>query len=745
MRIKKTRHSLLVLSKRMLAVMENVSERIIKQISSELSISKVQISNTISLIQSGNTVPFISRYRKEATGSLDETKVYDIQKLFKYYSELEERKQEVIKSIEEQGKLTDELKVNIESCLSKVELEDIYLPYKPKRRTKATIAIEAGLEPLAQLMLTRQDIITGSVEDYAKDYLNPEKDINTTLEVVRGAEHIISSWISENAEIRQIARRITFRMGTLITKVKDGYEEKHTKYEMYYNHTESVKSIPPHRVLAINRAEREGVISVHIETLNDYILEMIRRRYINNPESIFVPYIEVSLNDSFKNYIFPSIERDIRNEITDISDKASILVFSENLRNLLLQSPAGEKTILGIDPGFRTGSKVSVIDKTGKCVATAVIYPIEPQNKWEDSDKILKNLIDNFGIELITIGNGTASREIDEYIKSMLDRYELKMPCAVVNESGASVYSASEVAREELPSLDVSLRGAVSIARRIQDPLAEMVKIDPKSIGVGQYQHDVDQNMLSDALDNTVESVVNYVGVDLNTASYSLLKYVAGIGFSLAQKIVAYRDEHSKFDDLKKLLDIPGFGDKTFEQSAGFLRIRDGVNPLDNSAVHPESYNFVYQLCKMKDVTVDQLIGNDKLINSVNPRELVTEKIGLPTIQDILKELRKPGRDPRKEYKDVGFITGVTDIGHLHEGMILNGIITNVTDFGVFIDIGVHQDGLVHVSEIANKYVKDPAQACKVGAMVQVKIISVDLNRKRIGLSMKQVYEKSGK
>lgn len=725
--------------------MENVSERVIKQISSELSISKIQISNTIGLLQSGNTVPFISRYRKEVTGSLDETKVYDIQKLYKYYSELEERKQEVIKSIEEQGKLTDELKEKIESCLSKVELEDIYLPYKPKRRTKATIAIEAGLEPFAKLMLTRQDIIVGSVEDYAKDYLNPEKDINTTLEAVRGAEHIIASWISEDAEIRQMTRRITFRMGTLITKVKDGYEDKHTKYEMYYNHSESVKSIPPHRVLAINRAEREEVISVRIETLNDYVLEMIQRRYITNPESIFIPYIDVSINDSFKNYIYPSIERDIRNEITEIADKASIVVFSENMRNLLLQSPAGEKTIMGIDPGFRTGSKIAVIDKTGKCVATAVIYPIEPQNKWEDSDKILKSLIDNFKVEIIAIGNGTASREIDEYIKNMFDRHGLKIPGVVVNESGASIYSASEVAREELPSLDVSIRGAVSIARRIQDPLAEMVKIDPKSIGVGQYQHDVDQNMLSDALDNTVESVVNFVGVDLNTASYSLLKYVAGIGFSLAQKIVAYRDENGKFNELKKLLDIPGFGDKTFEQSAGFLRIRNGINPLDNSAVHPESYDFVYQLCKMKSVTVEQLIGNDKLINSFNAKDLVTDKIGVPTIQDILKELRKPGRDPRREYKDIGFITGVTDIEHLHDGMILNGIITNVTDFGVFIDIGVHQDGLVHVSEIANKYVKDPAQACRVGSMVQVKVISVDLERKRIGLSMKQVFEKSGK
>ena len=725
--------------------MENVSDRIVKQISSELSISKVQISSTIGLFQSGNTVPFISRYRKEVTGSLDETKVYDIQKLFKYYSELEERKQEVIRSIEEQGKLTDELKEKIESCLSKVELEDIYLPYKPKRRTKATIAIEAGLEPLAQFMLTRQDITTGSVEDYAKEYINPEKDINTTLEAVRGAEHIIASWVSEDAEIRQMVRRITFRMGILITKVKDEYAEKQTKYEMNYEHKEAVKSMPPHRVLAINRAEREGVISVHIETLMDYVMEMIKRRYLTNPESIFTKYIEVSINDGFKNYIFPSIERDIRNEITEIADKASIVVFSENLRNLLLQSPAGEKVIMGVDPGFRTGSKIAVIDKTGKCVATAVVYPIEPQKKWEDSDKILKSLIDNFGIEIISVGNGTASREIDEYIKGMLERFGLKLHGIVVNESGASIYSASEIAREELPSLDVSIRGAVSIARRIQDPLAELVKIDPKSIGVGQYQHDVDQNMLSDALDNTVESVVNYVGVDLNTASYSLLKYASGIGLSLAQKIVAYRDEHGKFDDLKKLLDVAGFGDKTFEQSAGFLRIRGGVNPLDSSAVHPEAYDFVYELCKMKEVTIEELIGNDKLIGSFRAKDLVTENIGLPTIQDILKELRKPGRDPRKEYKDAGFITGVTDIGHLHEGMILNGIITNVTDFGVFVDIGVHQDGLVHVSEIANKYVKDPAQACKVGSMVQVKVIAVDLDRKRIGLSMKQVHEKSEK
>jgi uncharacterized protein len=722
--------------------MGNISDRVIKQISSELSISKLQISNTVNLIQAGNTVPFISRYRKEVTGSLDEVKVYDIQKLFKYYSELEERKAEIIKSIEEQGKLTDELKEKIESCLTKVELEDLYLPYKPKRRTKATIAIEAGLEPLAQLMLDRQDITTGSVEDYAIQYLNPDKDINTTLEATRGAEHIISSWMTENADMRQMARRITFRMGTLIAKVKEEYVDKRTKYEMYYNHTEAVKAVPPHRVLAINRAEREGIISVSIETLNDYILEMMRRRYISNPETIFLPHLESALNDSFKNHIFPSIERDIRNEITEIADKASILVFTENLRNLLLQSPAGEKSIAGIDPGFRTGSKIAVIDRTGKNVATAVIYPIEPVNKVDESDIILKGLLEKIGFEIIAIGNGTASREIDDYIKEMLKRNNLNIPSIVANESGASVYSASEIAREELPSLDVSIRGAVSIARRIQDPLSELVKIDPKSIGVGQYQHDVDQKMLSDSLDNIVESVVNYVGVDLNTASYSLLKYVAGIGITLAQRIVAYKDEHGKFNELAELLNISGFGDKTYEQSAGFLRIRNGKNPLDNSAIHPEAYEFVYNLCEKKGVTVNEIIGNDKLINTFIAKELVTGKFGLPTVQDILKELRKPGRDPRKEYKDVEFVTGVTDIEHLHEGMIVNGVITNVTDFGVFINVGVHQDGLVHVSEIANKYVKDPAHACRVGDQVQVKVISVDLVRKRIGLSMKQVYEK---
>jgi uncharacterized protein len=723
--------------------MGNISDRVIKQISSELSISKLQISNTVNLIQAGNTVPFISRYRKEVTGSLDEVKVYDIQKLFKYYSELEERKAEIIKSIEEQGKLTDELKEKIESCLTKVELEDLYLPYKPKRRTKATIAIEAGLEPLAQLMLDRQDITTGSVEDYAIQYLNPDKDINTTLEATRGAEHIISSWMTENADMRQMARRITFRMGTLIAKVKEEYVDKRTKYEMYYNHTEAVKAVPPHRVLAINRAEREGIISVSIETLNDYILEMMRRRYISNPETIFLPHLESALNDSFKNHIFPSIERDIRNEITEIADRASILVFTENLRNLLLQSPAGEKSIAGIDPGFRTGSKIAVIDRTGKNVATAVIYPIEPMNKVDESDIILKGLFEKIGFEIIAIGNGTASREMDDYIKEMLIRNNLNIPSIVANESGASVYSASEIAREELPSLDVSIRGAVSIARRIQDPLAELVKIDPKSIGVGQYQHDVDQKMLSDSLDNIVESVVNHVGVDLNTASYSLLKYVAGIGLTLAQRIVAYRDEHGKFNELAELLDISGFGDKTYEQSAGFLRIRNGKNPLDNSAIHPEAYEFVYNLCEKKVATVNEIIGNDKLINTFIAKELVTDKFGLPTVQDILKELRKPGRDPRKEYKDVEFVPGVTDIEHLHEGMIVNGVITNVTDFGVFVNVGVHQDGLVHVSEIANKYVKDPAHACRVGDQVQAKVISVDLVRKRIGLSMKQVYEKN--
>lgn len=719
--------------------MENVNEKIIRKISNDLSISKNQIANTIELLQSGNTVPFISRYRKEMTGSLDEVKVYEIQRRLKYYTELEERKKTILNTIEEQGKLTKELKKQIENSWDKNEIEDIYLPYKPKRKTKAYVAIEAGLEPLAKMMLERQDIVSGSVEDFAVNYINPEKDVNTALEACRGAEYIIASWISENVEIRRMVRRITFRMGNLVTKVKDEFVDKHTKYEMYYNHSEAVKSIPPHRVLAINRAEREGIINVSIETLTDYIFDMIKRRYVSNPDSIFYPHIEAAIKDSFRNYIYPSIEKDIRNEITEKADESSIKVFSENLRCLLLQPPAGGKIIMGIDPGFRTGSKVTVIDGTGKYLAHAVVYPVEPVNKWEESDKILSSMIKTFGVEIIAVGNGTASREVELYIKGMLERYQFNIKNIVVNESGASIYSASEIAREELPSLDVSVRGAVSIARRVQDPLAELVKIDPKSIGIGQYQHDVDQKLLSEALDNTVESVVNYVGVDLNTASYSLLKYVSGIGLTLAQRIVAYRDERGRFEDLRDLMNISGFGEKTFQQSAGFLRIRNGKNPLDNSAVHPESYEFVYALCKSKKISVEEFIGNEKIINSIKAKDWVSDKIGLPTIIDILKELKRPGRDPRVEYKDIGFNPEITEFEHLTEGIVLNGIVTNVTDFGVFVDIGVHQDGLIHISEITNKFVRDPSEACKVGDIVKVKVISIDKERKRIGLSMKEV------
>ena len=722
--------------------MENVNEKITKQIASELSVAEKQVADTVSLLQSDNTVPFIARYRKEVTGSLDEIHIYEIQKQLGYYSELEERKQTILKTIETNGKLTDELKESIEACLNKKELEDIYLPYKPKRRTKASIAIEAGLEPLARLMLLGQDMTSGSAEDVAAGFLNPEKNINTCQEACRGAESIMSSWISESLDIRQMVRRTSYRMGTVVTKVKEEHAGKRSKYEMYYDYSEPVKAIPPHRILAINRADREDVISISIETLDEQIKGMMRRRYVRDPQSVFSANVESAITDSFRNYILPSIENEIRNELTEKADEASVRVFGENMRGLLLQPPAGDKVIMGLDPGFRTGSKVAVIDKTGKYLAHAVIYPVEPANKVAESDRILGELIENFGVEIIAIGSGTASREIDSYLRGMPERSGPDIQRVIVNESGASVYSASEVAREEFPDLDVSIRGAISIARRLQDPLAELVKIDPKSIGVGQYQHDVNQTLLSEALDNAVESVVNFVGADLNTASYSLLKYVAGIGPAIARNIVDHRNERGRFEDIHGLLDVPRLGEKAFEQAAGFLRIRDGVNPLDNSAVHPESYGFVEKLCESRSVPLAELIGNEEAISAVDPRELVTAGTGLPTVQDILAELKKPGRDPREEYRDVGFQADVTEMKHLSEGMVLNGVITNVTHFGVFVDIGVHQDGLVHVSEIANRFIRSPSEVCKVGNHVRVKVISVDGERKRIGLSMKQVAAK---
>lgn len=714
----------------------STTSRLVNQIAKELRIVEKQVQKTISLLEDGNTVPFIARYRKEITGSLDEVQIREIQQRFMYLSELEERKIIILRTIGEAGKLTDELGKQIEECMRKQELEDLYLPYRPKRRTKATIAIEAGLLPLAEMIL-KQEVQDATPQKYAMQFVNPSKNVQTTSDALQGAKFVVAERISEDAEIRGWIRNYTFENGQLVSKATREYSMQRSKYEMYYEYSENIKKIPSHRALAINRAEREKVINVKVEVPVVAILHYIRRKYIKTEKSPFTAILEEAIADSYNRLIAPSIENEIRARITERAEDVAIKVFAKNLRNLLLQSPAGEKIVLGIDPGIRTGSKAVMIDKTGKLLECATIYPETEPLKAKAT---LLNLIKKHRVEIIAIGNGTGSREIDKFVREVLaETPGNEIHEIIVNESGASVYSASELAREELPDLDVSLRGAVSIARRVQDPLAELVKIDPKAIGVGQYQHDVEQKKLSESLRAEVESVVNFVGVNLNTASSALLSYVSGIGPALARKIVHFRDENGQFGNREHLLQVPQFGSMTFQQSAGFLRLPGGANPLDNSAVHPESYAVVGRICSQLKVDVDELMGNGDLISALRPSELVSDDAGLPTINDIIDELRKPGRDPRESYSHVQFEPDVIDIEDLKLGMVLNGIVTNVTHFGVFVDIGVHQDGLVHVSELSHRYIRDPNQICQVGGKVQVKVIAVDVERNRIGLSIKQL------
>ena len=714
----------------------STTTRIVNQVAKELNISEGQVQNTVDLLKNGNTVPFISRYRKEITGSLDEVKIREIQKRSLYLSELEERKKVILKTVEMAGKLTDELKRQIEDCMRKQELEDLYLPYRPKRRTKATIAIESGLLPLAEMIL-KQDVQHGTPQKYAMPFVNSHKNIHTTIDALEGAKYIIAEHISEDAELRGWIRNYTFENGQLVTKARREYAMQRSKYEMYYEHSENIRKIPSHRALAINRAEREKVINVKIEVPINAVLQYIQRKHIKNEKSPFIAILEDAIADSYNRLIAPSIENEIRAQITERAEDVAIKVFAENLRNLLLQPPAGEKIVLGIDPGIRTGSKAVLIDRTGKLLETATIYP---ESDHLQAKATFLNFIKTHPVEIMALGNGTGSREIDQFVREILEEESItEVHKVIVNESGASVYSASELAREELPDLDVSLRGAVSIARRVQDPLAELVKIDPKSIGVGQYQHDVDQKKLSDALRAEVESVVNFVGVNLNTASSALLNYASGIGPALARSIVQFRDENGQFKNRDQLLQVHKFGPMTFQQSVGFLRIPGGDNPLDNSSVHPESYLVVERICSQLNTDVDELMGNVELISALRPSELVSDDAGLPTITDIIEELRKPGRDPRKSYSHVQFDPGVAEIKDLKMGMVLNGIVTNVTHFGAFVDIGVHQDGLVHISELSNRYIRDPNQVCQVGDKIQVKVIAVDTERQRIGLSVKQL------
>ncbi len=709
----------------------------------ETGLKSLQVQNTVSLLQEGGTVPFIARYRKEQTGELDEVRVREIEEGFAYFQELQERKTTVLKSVEEQGKLTPELKGRIESTRKKTELEDLYLPFKPKRRTKATIAKERGLEPLADI-ISAQEITEGTPETVAHPFVDPEKEIPDEAAALEGACHILAERLSEDADVRAFARRLILEQGIFQTKAAKGKEDAVTKFQMYYDYKEPVKEIPSHRMLAMRRGEKEDVLVLTIDAPEEEIMKGLKDRLITK-NSIFEPLLEKVAEDSYKRLLAPSIAVEVRLEAKKKADETAIQVFSENLKNLLLQSPAGSKRTLGIDPGLRTGSKLVAIDETGRLLEHATIYPhTGGQGKLEKAKKEFMRLVDQHSMEMVAIGNGTAGREMEQFARETLREQGRSLTTLMVNEAGASVYSASPIAREEFPELDLTVRGSVSIARRLQDPLAELVKIDPKSIGVGQYQHDVNQSSLKKGLDSVVESCVNYVGVEMNTASYALLSYVAGISDSLAKAIVHFRDENGPFPSRKTLLKVPRFGAKAYEQAAGFLRIRNGESPLDNTGVHPERYGLVESMARDSSSTVEQLTANTALLDKIDLKRYISEDVGLPTLNDIMEELKKPGRDPRDEFQAAVFREDITTIDDLKDGMILQGTITNVTAFGAFVDIGVHQDGLVHISHLANRFVKDPAGVVKVGQVVKIKVLSIDKERNRISLSIKEADPKKG-
>ncbi len=725
-----------------MALPEEQRARILAALIDETALGSAQVRNTLELLDEGATVPFIARYRKERTGELDEVQVRTLEERYAYFKELEERKTTVLSTIAEQGKLTDALKGRIESCRQKNELEDLYLPYKPKRRTKATIARERGLEPLADVIAAQQPG-GGSLEEIAQGFVDPQKDVPDTAAALEGAGHILAERLSEDADVRALVRRLSWDQGIFISKVAPEKVGAVTKFEMYYEYQEPLRLIPSHRMLAMRRGEKEEVLRLSLMAPEEEILKGMQVKLIagQNP---YVNFLQGVAVDAYRRLLAPSIEVELRLEAKKTADEAAIQVFADNLKNLLLLPPAGSLKVLGVDPGLRTGSKLAVVDETGRYLENVTIYPHTGAGKVAPAKADLLRLLKAHAIEMIAIGNGTASREMDLFVRETLREAGLKLPVVIVNEAGASVYSASDIAREEFPDLDLTVRGAISIARRLQDPLAELVKIDPKSIGVGQYQHDVNQAALKKALDAVVESCVNYVGVDLQTASWALLSYVSGIGESLARAIVRYRDEHGAFATRRALLKVPRFGEKAFEQAAGFLRIRQGTNPLDNTAVHPENYVLVEQMASDLGVSVDKLAANDELIGKIDLKRYVQGEVGLPTLRDIVAELKKPGRDPRDSFQAVAFREDVTEIGDLKEGMLLQGTVTNVAAFGAFVDIGVHQDGLVHVSHLADRFVKDPNEVIKVGEIVKVKVLAVDVPRRRISLSIKEAMPEGG-
>lgn len=702
---------------------------VVKLISSALGIRESQIERTIALLNDGATIPFISRYRKEATGGLDEVQIAAIKEQYDKLQELVKRKETILKSIDEQEKLTPELKSRIENCWNPTELEDVYLPYKPKRQTRAEIARKKGLEGLAALLMTQQRFdVEQKAAPFVKGEVKDEKD------AIGGACDIIAEWVSEDESARNTIRNLFEREAIISSKVIKGKEEEGDKYRDYFDMEERLSRVSSHRLLAMRRGESEGFLRINIAPDEEYALERLNRKFVKGATEAS-EYVQSAVKDSYKRLLKPSIETEFASITKEIADEEAIRVFAENLRQLLLAAPLGQKRVLGIDPGYRTGCKLVCLDAQGNLLHNETIYPHPPQNESGKAGSKVVKLISTYKIDAIAIGNGTASRETERFITNL--RYEKEVQVFVVSENGASIYSASKTAREEFPNYDVTVRGAVSIGRRLMDPLAELVKIDPKSIGVGQYQHDVDQTKLKKSLDLTVESCVNLVGVNVNTASKHLLTYISGLGPTLAQNIVDYRAANGAFKSRRELLKVPRMGEKAFEQSAGFLRIENAENPLDNSSVHPESYHVVELMAKDLRCSVKELIENKELKTKLNLDKYVTDKTGLPTLNDIMQELDKPGRDPRKSIQTFEFDPNIKTIDDLREGMTLPGIVTNITNFGCFVDVGIKENGLVHISELADRFVSDPSEVVSLHQYVQVKVLSVDLARKRVQLSMK--------
>lgn len=711
-----------------------------KILKEELNLRDSQIENTIKLIDEGNTIPFIARYRKEMTGEMSDVTLRAFYDKLMYLRNLQSRKDDVRRIIEEQGKLTDELVKNIEQAKTLQEVEDIYAPFKQKKRTRATIAKEKGLEPLAISMLNES--IDLSLE--AKKYINEEKEVNSEEDALKGAKDIIAETISEDAKLRKYIRELALREGVISTK---NTKDEKSVYDMYYEYSEAVKTMAPHRVLAINRGEKEEFLRVKLEINNEKIVNHIVNTYINNNNKSNEDEIKLAIEDSYKRLIFPSIEREIRNHLTDLAHERAISVFGQNVKSLLLQPPVKDKVVMGFDPAYRTGCKIAVVDKNGKLLDYTTVYPTKPQNDAEGAKKTLKQLIEKHNIDIISIGNGTASRESEQFVSEMIKEMNREVQYTIVSEAGASVYSASELANEEHPDINVSIRGAISIARRLQDPLAELVKIDPKSIGVGQYQHDLNKKRLEEVLGGVVEDAVNSVGVDLNTASYSLLEHIAGISKTIAKNIIEYREENGDFTSRAQIKKVKRLGPQAFTQCAGFMRIIDAKNPLDNTSVHPESYDVCkklldkigYSLNDLKDRSISDI---DVKIEAIGINTLSEElEVGVMTLKDIIAEIKKPGRDPREEGMKPVLRTDVLKIEDIKEGMVLKGTVRNVVDFGAFVDIGIKNDGLVHKSQMSNKFVKDPMTIVTVGDVIDVKVIGVDLKTQRVSLTMRDVKE----